>query len=111
MFRNLILVILIAIALTYSAGFFASEWFGFRLQLEHHLLEPLTAFAVLALVIVIMVVVGFIIALSVFGALLFVIGAVIFAVVFAGIGAFWPVILFGLVILYLVKDRHKVQGA
>ena len=106
MFKNIILAVLIAIVLTYSLGQISTQWLDLNLSFGGHNYEPITSILALTGIVAILVVVGFIIAFSVFAAIACVIIAVGIAVFVAGLSVFWPVILFTLVIFLLVRDRR-----
>jgi hypothetical protein len=105
MFKNLILAILIAIVLTMCVGSIATQWLDLRIQIDQHWMEPFMTILFITVVVAILVVVGFAVALSVFGALLFAVCAGLIGLFVAGIGVFWPIILLVIVIYYLVKDK------
>lgn len=107
MFKNLILAILIAIVLSYCLGYMAMDWFDVRVQIDQHWVEPVMSLFIVTLVMVVLVIVGFVVALSVAGAVVFGLFAAIFALLIAGVSAFWPFLLAALVIYYLVKDKHS----
>jgi hypothetical protein len=107
--KNFILAILIAILITYSFGIIANEWFDFNLQIDEHMFGPIESVAVLSVIGAIMAVVGVVVAVSVFGALLVGLMAGIFALVFAGIAMFWPMLLVIAIIIWLVKDNRTSQ--
>lgn len=103
--KNLIIAILIAILLTYSGGQIFSEWFDVSIRMDEHILTPMESFAGFTIAGVIMVVIGFIIALSLFGVLAFAFFAVFAGILIAGLSAFWPMILMLAFIIWLVKDK------
>ncbi|MBL4630274.1 MAG: hypothetical protein JKY14_03640 [Paraglaciecola sp.] len=106
MFKNIILAVLIAIVLTYSLGQISSQWLDLHLSFEGHDFEPITSILAMTSLVAILVVVGFIIAFSVFAAIACVIIALGIAVFVAGLSVFWPVVLFTLVIFLLVRDKQ-----
>lgn len=105
--KNLALAVIIAILLTYSLGYVATDWFDINVQFDQQNVEPLKALLALTVVGIVLVLAGFVVALSVFGALAFVFLAVFAALLSAGLSAFWPVVLVGLLVYWLVKDRGK----
>lgn len=107
MFKNLVLAVLIAIVLTYSLGHIATDWFDLHLSLANHTIDETTSILAFSGLAVVLVIVGFIIALSIFAAVAFVLIAVAIGVFVAGISVFWPVILFALVIFLLVRDKKS----
>jgi len=109
MFKNLAIAALLAIILTYSMGNIAHEWFDLHLVIDDHMLNPFGSFVVATLVCIVLTVVGFCLALSVFGVLVFVAAVVFVGILVAGIGAFWPILLIGAVIYYLLKEKQRPQ--
>jgi hypothetical protein len=107
MFKNLILAILIAIVLTSSFGHIATQWFDWNMSFADQDIEPLIAIMAVTGVVVMLVIIGFIVAISLFGAVLLGLFAAAVGLFIAGISVFWPIILFVLVIYMLVKDRRE----
>lgn len=107
MFKNLILAILIAIVLTSCFGHIATQWFDWNMSIANEDIEPLIAIMAVTGVVVMLVVIGFIVAISLFGAVLLALFAAAVGLFIAGFSVFWPVILFVLVIYMLVKDRTE----
>jgi hypothetical protein len=107
MFRNILLAVLIAIVLTYSLGHVATEWFDLHVSLAKYDLEPFTSILALTGVVALLVVLGFIIAFSIFAAIAFAVLAMFIGVFVAGLSVFWPVILFVIVIFLLVRDKRS----
>lgn len=106
MFKNIILAVLIAIVLTYSFGHLATQWLDLHLMFADYDVEPITSILALTGVVAILVVVGFIIAFSIFAAIAFALIAAGIGIFVAGLSVFWPIILFTLVIFLLVKDKQ-----
>lgn len=107
MFKNIILAVLIAIVLTYSLGHIATQWLDLHLSFADHNFEPIASIIALTGIVAILVVVGFIIAFSLFAAIAFVLVALGIGLFVAGLSVFWPVILFTLVIFLLVRDKES----
>lgn len=105
MIKNIILAILIAVVLTYSLGHVAIDWFDMHLSLASHELESVTAVLSITALVAVLVVIGFVIAFSLFAAIALAIFAVAIGIFFAGLSVFWPVILFTIIILLLVRDK------
>jgi hypothetical protein len=105
MLKNIFLAILIAIVLTYSLGHFATQWLDLHVSLAEHDFEPFTSILVLTGIVAILVVVGFIIAFSIFAAIVFAFIVAGIGLFFAGLSVFWPVFLFIIVIFILVRDK------
>lgn len=106
MFKNIILAVLIAIVLTYSLGHLATQWLDLHLSFAEYDFEPIASILVITGLVAILVVVGFIIAFSIFAAIAFAIIAAGIGVFVVGLSVFWPVILFTLVIFLLVRDKQ-----
>jgi hypothetical protein len=106
-FKNIILAVLIAIVLTYSLGYLATQWLDLHLSFADHDFEPIASIIALTGIVAILVVVGFIIAFSLFAAIAFVLVALGIGLFVAGLSVFWPVILFTLVIFLLVRDKES----
>ena len=105
MLKNLLIAILVAILLTYSLGYIASDVFDIQLSLDDQLMTPLASMAVFAGVAVLLVIAGFIVAVSVFGVLFFVFAAIFAGILIVGISAFWPMLIVVAIVLWLVKDK------
>lgn len=106
MFKNIILAVLIAIVLTYSLGQLSTQWLDLHLSFDGYDFEPITSILVVTAVVAILVVVGFIIAFSIFAAIALALFAAGIGLFVAGLSVFWPVILFTLVIFLLVRDKQ-----
>lgn len=105
MFKNIVLAVLITVVLTYSFGHIATDWFDLHLSLADHDLDETTSILAFSGLAVILVIIGFIIALSIFAAIAIAVIAVGIGVFVAGMSVFWPVVLFALVIFLLVRDK------
>ena len=77
-----------------------------HISFAKHDVEPITSIIALTGVVAILVVVGFIIAFSLFAAIAFAFIAAGIGLFVAGLSVFWPVILFTLVIFLLVRDKQ-----
>ena len=106
MFKNITLAVLIAMVLTYSLGHLVTQWLDLHISFAKHDVEPITSIIALTGVVAVLVVVGFIIAFSLFAAIAFAIIAAGMGLFVAGLSVFWPVILFTLVIFLLVRDKQ-----
>lgn len=103
--KNLIIAILIAVLLTYSCGQIASEWFDISIRMDDQLLSPFESLAGFTIAGVVLVILGFILAVSVFGVVMFAVFAVFGGILIAGLAAFWPAILVLVLVVWLVKDK------
>ncbi|WP_339720881.1 hypothetical protein [uncultured Paraglaciecola sp.] len=106
MFKNIVLAVLIAIVLTYSLGHLATQWLDLHFSFAEYDFEPITSILAVTAIVAILVVVGFIIAFSIFAAIIFALIAAVIGLFVAGLSVFWPVILFTLVIFLLVRDKQ-----
>ena len=106
MFKNITLAVLIAMVLTYSLGHLVTQWLDLHISFAKHDVEPITSIIALTGVVAILVVVGFIIAFSLFTAIAFAFITAGIGLFVAGLSVFWPVILFTLVIFLLVRDKQ-----
>ncbi|GAA0853890.1 hypothetical protein [Aliiglaciecola litoralis] len=107
--KNFILAVLIAVLITYSCGIIANEWFDFTIHFDDHMLGPMESIAGITIIGAVMAVIGAIVAVSVFGALIVGLFAGALALVFAGVAMFWPMLLVIAFIIWLVKDKPKAQ--
>lgn len=104
--KNFILAVLIAVVLVNCFGYVISDWWGVNLVMNDDLMSPFESFAALSVLAAVAVLVGFIVAISVFGAFFIAIGATFLALLVAGVSIFWPVLLIGGV-LYMILHRRK----
>ena len=107
--KNFVIAVLIAILLTYTCGHLFTEWFDFDIVLDDHYLSPFEAIAGITIVGAVLVIVGFVIAFSVFGVLFFAAAAVFIGLLVAGLSVFWPMILLLLLVVWLVKDKKPAH--
>lgn len=107
MFKNLVLAILIAIVLTSCLGHIVTEWFDWNMSVADENIEPLIAILGVTGVVVMLVIIGFIVAVSLLGAVMLGLFAACVGLFIAGVSVFWPAILFALVIFWLVKERRQ----
>ncbi len=105
--RNFVLAILIAVLISYSFGLVASEWFDFNFHFDDHIFDSMESVAGITIIGALMAVVGVIVAVSVFGALVIGLFAATIALIVAGLSVFWPMLLVIAVIIWLVKDKRR----
>lgn len=105
--KNLFIAVLLAILIIYCLGGATEHWLDFDIHLGDELLSPIWSMTLAACIGVALVLLGFVIAISIFSVIAFVIGAVFVGLFVAGIGAFWPAILLLLIVLWLVKDKRR----
>jgi len=106
--KNFILAILIAVLITYSCGIVINEWYDFTVHFDDHLFGPMESVAGITVIGAIMAVIGVIVAVSIFGALIIGLIAGVIGLMFAGIAVFWPMLLVIAFIVWLVKDKRQV---
>lgn len=107
--KKLLIVVLIALLVTTSFGHIFSDGMDISLRMDDELLDPVLAFGVMTAIGVLLALLGFAVAVSLFGALLFAGVAVIVGLVVAGVAAFWPMLLMFAVIIWLVRDKRSVS--
>ncbi|WP_394223552.1 hypothetical protein [Alteromonas gracilis] len=105
--KNFLIALVIAIILVNCLGSLVDSWLGMHLVMSDELLEPWENVAVLSLVGAVLVVVGFVVAISVVGTVLLALGAGFLALLVVGVSAFWPIILIAIA-LYVLKKRNSV---
>jgi hypothetical protein len=108
--KNLALAVLIAILITYSLGYAASDLLDIRVQLDSDFVEPVTSLALLVIVGIVLVMIGFAVALSLVAAIGFTIFAVLGALVFTGLSSIWPILLGAVIIIWALKDKKSHDG-
>jgi len=107
MLKNVVIAVLLAILLSYTMGYAVSDWFDMRIQLDNQVLEPVTSMLGFGLVAVILMMIGFIVAVSVVGVVFFAVFAAFVGLFVLGLGAFWPMLLLAAVVIWLVKDKSQ----
>ncbi|MBU2976612.1 hypothetical protein [Alteromonas sp. C1M14] len=91
--KNFLLAILIATLVVYGLGGALQDWFGMHLMMGDDMLSPLENLAVFSAVSIVFVLIGFVVALSVFGTIAIAVLASVAALVVVGLSALWPVVL------------------
>lgn len=107
--KNLLIAILIAILISYSFGHLVDAWFDLSIRMDDELLSPLEAITGITVIGVILAVIGFVVAISVLGAVFFSVFVVLAGLFMVGLSVFWPMILVLLIVVWLVKDRAPVH--
>ncbi|MCV2886641.1 hypothetical protein OE749_18250 [Aestuariibacter sp. AA17] len=105
--KSLAIAVLLGVLLVYSTGTILSECTDVQLVLDSDTLNPMETLFASGVVGVILVVVGFFVAVSVIGVLALTVGAVFLALLVAGISAFWPALLLLAIVVWLVKDNRS----
>ncbi len=106
--KNFLLALFIAIVLMNCLGSVVEDLLGMHLVMSDELLSPWQNIAVFSIVGVVLAIVGFVVALSVMGTVILAIGAVLFALLLAGVSAFWPVIVIAIAI-FALKKRNSAS--
>ncbi|WP_438864477.1 hypothetical protein [Neptunicella sp.] len=110
MFKNLIIAVLVGIILTWCFGEVISDWGQVMVSVGDEHLTGMAGWFSFAVVGVIMLLLGFFLAISMLSVLLFVGCVVIGSIILAGAASLWPVVLMAIVIIWLVKDRNEVSN-
>lgn len=108
-FKSLCLAIFATIFLTYALGTSLLEILDIHVSIDNHMVEPIKAISISALVMVILVLVAVAIVISVFGSIIFVVALVVGAGMMAILGTLWPLLLIALVIYAITKDKPVQQ--
>ena len=108
-FKSLCLAIFATIFLTYVLGVSFIELLDVDIYMGEQVIEPLKAISVSALLVVLLVLVAFAIAMSVFGSIIFIAMLVLGGGVMLLVGVFWPVFLIAGVIWLLTRDKRPVH--
>jgi|TARA_R110000744_G_scaffold113222_3_gene212173 hypothetical protein len=108
-FKSLCLAIFATIFLTYVLGVSFIELLDVDIYMGEQVIEPLKAISVSALVVVLLVLVAFAIAMSVFGSIIFIAMLVLGGGAMLLVGVFWPVFLIAGVIWLLARDKRPVH--
>ena len=107
MLKNLVIAVLLAILLSYTMGYAVSDWFDIRIQFDEQMLEPVTSMLAFGVVAVVLMMIGFIVAVSVVGVVFFAVFAAFIGLFVVGLGAFWPMLLLAALVIWLVKDKSQ----
>ena len=106
--KNFLIAAVIAIVLVNCLGNLVDSWLGMHIVMADELLGPWENIAVLSFIGVVLVVVGFVVAVSVLGTIVLGLGAGLLALFVVGVSAFWPIIIIGIA-LYALKNRNSAQ--
>ena len=106
--KNFLIAVVIAIVLMNCLGNLVDSWLGMHIVMSDELLGPWQNIAVLSLIGVALVIVGFVVAVSVIGTIILGLGAGLLALFVVGVSAFWPFIIIGLA-LYALKKRNSAR--
>lgn len=105
--KNLVLAVIIAVVLMNCFGAMLGNVFDMHILMHDNLLEPLESFAVLSILGAIVALVGFIVAVSLFGALFLTLACVVGVLLVAGVSVFWPFLLILFVVYLATKSKSS----
>lgn len=103
--KTIVIAILLLTGIFYVCGELSEHWFVFHLD-GVNFVDPLVNAIVFCAVAGVLILLGFLLAVSLIGALILGLGATLFGVFFIGLSLFWPVI-FVVLIIYLVAGGGK----
>ena len=103
--KNLIITILCVFGVIYLFGALSESWLIMHLD-DIEIIDPLVSLLVFCCVAGGLILLGFLLTVSLLGALLLGLGGAVLAVIFVGIHFFWP-LLFVALIIYLVAGDKK----
>lgn len=106
MFKRLITVIILAIVINWCFGQTLSQWLDMHVMVDGQQWGTLGSLAAIMGVGVVMVLIGFFVAMSLVGVLCFASIMVVGALLLAGMTALWPFILFVALVVWLVRDHR-----
>ncbi|MCW8109624.1 hypothetical protein OPS25_14030 [Alteromonas ponticola] len=109
--KSFFIAMIIAITLAYCLGDVANSWWGMNIIVGDEIVSPFESVLAVAAMGLVFGIIGFIIAVSVIGAIVIGIGAAAVALFAMGVSAFWPVLLIAAIIYLMRKDtpRHAVS--
>ena len=109
--KSLLIAVFMTLLLTYFFGISLLEWLNIDVDINDELfqntIEPLKKISISALVVVALILIAAFIVFSVFGALIAIAFLSLGAIFIFLIGAFWPVVLIGIVIWYLGRAQRS----
>ncbi|WP_218355138.1 hypothetical protein [Alteromonas lipotrueiana] len=91
--KNFFIAIIIAMGAAWALGGAVERWFDISMHFNNHLLAPLDGLVVFLVLAVVFAIIGFIVAISMVGALILGMVAAIAALAVFGVSLFWPVLL------------------
>jgi len=105
--KNFLIALVLAIILVNCLGNVVDDFFGINIVMSDELLSPWENVAVLSVIGVVLAVVGFVVAISVIGTLFIGVGVALLALFVAGVGAFWPIIVVGIVVYTFSRKKQR----
>ncbi|MCP3429310.1 hypothetical protein [Opacimonas viscosa] len=103
--KNLIIAILMVILLVNGLLHVVYEWFDFTLMLNSFNLDIVSASILFSALSIIAVIIGFVVAVSVLGTVVFVGFAILSSVFIVSMTAFWPALLIMLLAIWLLSNK------
>lgn len=91
--KKVLIAIVLAVVIVNCFGAIADSVAGLNIVMADELLSPMESVAVISVLAAVFAVIGVVVAISLFGALLIAGVAAFFALIVAGISAFWPILL------------------
>lgn len=104
--KNLVIAVLLAVLITYSCGQIFTDWLDVSIRMDDELLSPFESIAGITLAGVVMALIGFVVAVSLVGVVVFATVAVFVGLLVVGLTAFWPMILLLAIVIWLVRDKR-----
>jgi len=106
--KNFLIALVLAIIVVNCLGSVFNDWFGVHLMMSDELLGPWESIAALTALGVVLVAVGFVVAVSVLGTIFLAVAASLLALFVVGVSAFWPIILL-VILIYSLKGKPARQ--
>ena len=106
--KKVLIAIVLAVVLVNCFGSLADSVAGLNIVMADELLSPMQSVAVISVLAAVFAVVGVVVAISLFGALLLAGVAAFLALLVTGISAFWPIVL---VVVALLLFKRTQQNA
>ena len=105
--KNFVIAVLLAILITYSFGALLYEWTDVQLHVDDMMFTPFDTLVGMGIAGVVLIIIGFVIAVSLFGAMFLAVGAVFIGLLVAGLSIFWPMLLVLAIVVWLVRDKRR----
>ncbi|GGW91758.1 hypothetical protein [Alteromonas halophila] len=105
--KKILIAIVLAVVIVNCFSALADSMTGINIVMADELLSPLEGILVISVLAAVFAVVGFVVAVSLFGALLIAGVAGILALVVAGVSVFWPVLLVAGALLLIKRTQQS----
>jgi hypothetical protein len=105
--KNLLIAILIGILLINGFIQLAKEFWDLGYVLAQYNVDMLSAMIIASAMGIVLIVVGFVVAISLIGTMMFAGVAVLSAILIAGLTSFWPVLAVIALVVWLVKNKSE----